>query len=81
MREILLNAIKSYYIGNINKHLANVEIYLRTSVGIGENSDIIEAMDKEIQQIGSYDDRLSMIMKYLDRKPEENVEGTESKKK
>lgn len=81
MREILLNAIKSYYIGNINKHLANVEIYLRTSVGIGEHSDIIEAMDKEIQQIGSYDDRLSMIMKYLDRKPEENVEGTESKKK
>ncbi len=81
MREILLNAIKSYYIGNINKHIANVEIYLRTSVGIGEHSDIIEAMDKEIQQIGSYDDRLSMIMKYLDRKPEENVEGTESKKK
>ena len=81
MREILLNAIKSYYIGNINKHLANVEIYLRTSVGIGEHSDIIEAMDKEIQQIGSYDDRLSMIMKYLDRKPEENVKGTESKKK
>ena len=81
MREILLNAIKSYYIGNINKHLANVEIYLRTSVGIGEHSDIIEAMDKEIQQIGSYEDRLSMVVKYLHRKPEENIEGTESKKK
>jgi len=81
VREILLNAIKSYYIGNINKHLANVEIYLRTSVGIGEHSDIIEAMDKEIQQIGSYEDRLSMVVKYLDRKPEENIEGTESKKK
>jgi|TARA_E500000318_G_scaffold64524_1_gene59621 hypothetical protein len=81
VREILLNAIKSYYIGNINKHIANVEIYLRTSVGIGEHSDIIEAMDKEIQQIGSYEDRLSMVVKYLDRKPEENVEGTESKKK
>ena len=81
MREILLNAIKSYYIGNINKHIANVEIYLRTSVGIGEHSDIIEAMDKEIQQIGSYEDRLSMVVKYLDRKPEENVDGTESKKK
>jgi hypothetical protein len=38
-------------------------------------------MDKEIQQIGSYEDRLSMVVKYLDRKPEENVEGTESKKK
>ena len=40
MREMLLSALKSYYVGNINKHIANVEIYLRTSVGIGEHSDI-----------------------------------------
>ena len=35
MREMLLGALKSYYVGNINKHIANVEIYLRTPVGIG----------------------------------------------
>ena len=81
MREMLLAALKSYYVGHINKHIANIEIYLNKSAGIGEHSDIIEAMDKEIQQIGSYEDRLSMVVKYLDRKPEENIEGTESKKK
>ena len=79
MRDILLNALKSYYVGNINKHIANVEIYLRTSVGIGEHSDIMESIDKEMQKIGMYDDKLSMIYKYLERKQTE--ETTESKKK
>ena len=79
MRDILLNALKSYYVGNINKHIANVEIYLRTSVGIGEHSDIMESIDKEMQKIGMYDDKLSMIHKYLERKQTE--ETTESKKK
>ena len=68
MREVLLSALKSYYVGHINKHIANVEIYLSRSTGIGEHSDIVASMDKEIAEIGKYDDRLSMILKYLERK-------------
>ena len=78
MRDMLLAAAKSYYVGHINKHIANVEVYLRTSVGIGEHSDIIESIDKEIAEIGKYDDRLAMILKYFEPKKEEKVE---SKKK
>ena len=77
---MLLSALKSYYVGHINKHIANVEIYLSRSTGIGEHSDIIEAMDKEIGEIGKYDDRLSMIMKYLERR-QENAETAEEPKK
>jgi|TARA_Y100000114_G_scaffold39917_1_gene35535 hypothetical protein len=78
MRDMLLAAAKSYYVGHINKHIANVEVYLRTSVGIGEHSDIIESIDKEIAEIGKYDDRLAMILKYFETKKEEKIE---SKKK
>ena len=78
MREMLLAAAKSYYVGHINKHIANVEVYLRTSVGIGEHSDIIESIDKELAEIGTYDDRLAMILKYFEAKKEEKIE---SKKK
>ena len=66
MREMLLGAAKSYYVGLINKHIANVEIYLSRSMGIGEHSDILESIDKEIAEIGKYDDRLSMILKYFE---------------
>ena len=51
MRDIMLNALKSYYVGNINRHIANVEVYLRMTVGIGEHSDIQETIDKEIEKI------------------------------
>ena len=34
---MLLSALKSYYVGHINKHIANVEIYLSRSTGIGES--------------------------------------------
>ena len=46
MREMLLSALKSYYVGHINKHIANVEIYLRTSVGIGEETRECQRKDK-----------------------------------
>ena len=65
MRDMILNASKSYYVGLINKHIANVEIYLNKSTGIGEHSDILASVDKEIAEIGKYDDRLSMILNTL----------------
>mgnify|MGYP001330526537 FL=1 len=84
MREMLLAAAKSYYVGHINKHIANVEIYLRTSVGIGEHSDIIASIDKELAEIGKYDDRLSMISKCFERRAENQpaeTKPTETKAK
>mgnify|MGYP000011038868 FL=1 len=80
MREMLLAAAKSYYAGQINKHIANVEIYLRTPVGIGEHSDIMESIDKEITEIGKYDDRLAMILKYFEKKDETKPAEAKTKK-
>ena len=74
MREMLLSAIKSYYVGYINKHIANIEVYLRTSVGIGEHSDIIESVDKEMDKVAMYDDKLAMVIKYFERKEDEKKE-------
>ena len=81
MRDIMLNALKSYYVGNINRHIANVEVYLRMTVGIGEHSDIQETIDKEIEKIAQFDDRLGMILKYFERKQENEEEKKESKSK
>jgi|TARA_B100001939_G_scaffold198191_1_gene170497 hypothetical protein len=81
MREMLLAALKSYYVGNINKHIANVEVYLRTSVGIGEHSDIQESIDKELEKIAMYDDKLTIVFKYFERRKEDEKKETKSKSK
>ena len=78
---MLLAALKSYYVGNINRHIANVEVYLKMTVGIGEHSDIQETIDKEIEKIAQFDDRLAMVIKYFERRQGNEEEKKESKSK
>ena len=65
MREKLLNAFKSHAKGHIDKHVANVEVYLTNPAGIGDHPDIIEAIETEVKQIAEYDDMLEMVEKYF----------------
>ena len=65
MREKLIEAFKSHAKGHIDKHVANVEVYLANPAGIGEHSDIIEAIEIEMKQIAEYDDQLEMMKKYF----------------
>ena len=82
MREMLLSAAKSYYVGLINKHISNVEILLTRSVGIGEHQDIQQAIDAELDAVATADDKLNIILKYFERRESnEAEEKKESKSK
>ena len=81
MREMLLAASKSYYVGLINKHISNVEILLTRSVGIGEHQDIQDAIDKELEKVSAADDKLNIILKYFERKKEDESKETDKKSK
>ena len=65
MREKLLTALEAHAKGHIEKHRINVEIYLTNSVGIGEHGDIIETIEKELDEIAKYQDHLDIIKKYF----------------
>jgi hypothetical protein len=65
MRQILLNAVRSHARGHIDKHVANVEVYLNNPAGIGEHSDIIEAIEIELKAIAEYQDQLDVLDKYF----------------
>ena len=65
MRDVLLEAFISHAQGHIDKHKANAEVYLQNPAGIGEHSDIIEAIEHEVKQMAEYDDMLEMIHKYF----------------
>lgn len=65
MKEILLQAFRSHAEGHINKHLANVAVYLENPAGIGEHSDIMEAIEHEMKQVAEYDDMIAMVDKYI----------------
>lgn len=65
MRKMLIKALKSHATGHIDKHLANVEILLNNPSGIGEHGDVMEEIEKELEEVAKYDDFLEMIEKYL----------------
>ena len=60
-----INALRAYYQGQIEKHKANVEIYLQNPAGIGEHSNIVEAIEQELDIIAKYHDQIEVINKYF----------------
>ena len=65
MREQLLSAVKAHAQGEIAKHRANVNVYLEHPAGIGEHSDITEAIQVELDKIARYHDQVEVIDKYF----------------
>ena len=65
MRKVLIDGLKAHAQGHIKKHKSNIEIYLHGSVGIGEHSDIVAAVQNELDQIAHYEDQLEVLDKYF----------------
>ena len=65
MREQLIKALLAHAQGDIAKHKANVEIYLSNPVGIGEHSNVVEAIEEELNMIAKYQDQIDVINKYF----------------
>jgi len=81
MREMLIGAARTYYMGMINKHIANMEVVLTNPVGIGENAhqDIQAVIEIELGKIADYHDKLEMLQKFFP-KPQEKQPVEEKKK-
>ena len=71
MREVLIGAARTYYVGLINKHISNVEVLLTNPTGIGEHQDIQDSIEVELGKIADYNDKLEVLIKYF-TKPQQN---------
>ena len=69
MRDKLIKALLAHAQGDIQKHVANVEVYLTNPAGIGEHSDITEAIETELNIIAKYQDQVDVINKYFKQRP------------
>ena len=65
MKEKQIKALLAHAQGDLQKHLTNVEIYLTFPVDIGEHSDIMAAIEHELNQAAIYEDQIHLIQKYL----------------
>ena len=65
MRDELIKASKMHFEAHIEKHRINVENLLHNSVGVAEHGDIMDTIEKELEIIAEYDDKLSVLNKYF----------------
>lgn len=61
----LILAAKKQAEGQLEVHKANIEVYKTMPAGIGEHSDVTEAVMAELDKMATAEDRLEIIKKYF----------------
>jgi hypothetical protein len=66
LRDELLSASKQLFTANISKHVLNIEVLLQKQVGVAEHPDIMETIEKEMEQIAHYKDLVDVVENYFE---------------
>ena len=81
MRDMILNAIKTKMIGQMNAHIANAEVMLTNPVGARDRATVIDTIEKELSALEHLDGRLNVLTKYFERSNENSIEEQKAKSK
>lgn len=65
MSEQLLKAARMHAEGELERAKTNIMVYLNSATGIGEHSDIVEAIQLELDKMAAANDRLEMLKKHF----------------
>ena len=63
--DLIIQAAKAQAEGELAVHRANIEVYRTMPAGIGEHSDVTEAVIAELDKMAAAQDRIDMIEKYF----------------
>ena len=61
LREDFINASRLHFKAGIEKHRVNAENLMCNAVGIGEHGDGMEEIEKELEKMAVYADKLEML--------------------
>ena len=61
----IIQAAKKHAEGEIEVHKTNIMVYQTLPAGIGEHSDVTEAVVEELNKLAAAHDRLEMINLYF----------------
>jgi hypothetical protein len=65
MRSDILKASRLHFKAHIEKHRINIENLLENPRGVAEHPDIMDTIEKELEIIAEYHDKLEMIDLYF----------------
>ena len=65
MQDQLIKACRMHAEGELERAKTNILVYMNQSVGIGEHSDIVEAVQQELDKMAAANDRIEMLDQYF----------------
>lgn len=65
LREQMINATRQHAEAHIEKHRMNIEIYLTNPVGVGEHSEVMEEIEKQLDEMARYQDHICILDHYF----------------
>ena len=81
MRDMILNALKTKLLGQMNGHIANIEVMMTNPVGVGDHPTIIDTIDKELGALENANGKLNVLIKFFERRKDDAEETKKSKSK
>ena len=61
----LVKAARMHAEGELERAKTNIMVYMHQSVGIGEHSDIVEAIQEELDKMAMATDRIDMLNRHF----------------
>ena len=65
MRAKIIESLIAHAKGHIQKHKANIDVFLENPAGVAEHPDVVETIEKELEIMAKYDDQLNILEKYF----------------
>jgi selenophosphate synthase len=65
LRSNMLGAAYNHARAHVEKHRVNIEVYLTNPVGVGEHSDVMDAIEKELEEMAKYEDHMDILDRYF----------------
>ena len=74
MREMILQALKSKLLGDVNSHIANIEVMMTNPVGVGDHPTIVDTIDKELSALEHANGKLNNLVRFFERRKDDTIE-------
>ena len=78
---MIIGALKTKLLGQMNSHIANIEVMMTNPVGVGDHPTIIDTIEKELAALDSDNGKLNVLVKYLERNQNETIEEQKKESK
>jgi hypothetical protein len=69
-----IKALQDHYTAQISESIATLNVYLTTSVGVGDHSNIFDSILQLVDKVDSADSKLTTLEKYINARQTANQE-------